>query len=139
MKKSHESGSATHIGPESCGAARKGGVEALTDARTHPRPGQMAASGGTWAQSVLRRAPEPKCAVALSVPSGAALPPRAVAVQPEWPRPLGSHAAPYQPLAARTYRLSSLAPAPHGRYHLRQKPDAVVPLVRIRGGVYEQS
>jgi hypothetical protein len=30
MKKSYESGSATHIGPESCGAAREGGVEALT-------------------------------------------------------------------------------------------------------------
>ena len=33
MKKSHESGLATHIGPESCGAARKGGVEALTGDR----------------------------------------------------------------------------------------------------------
>src|SRR3984893_3292376 len=33
MKKSYESGSATHIGPESCGAARKGGVEALTGER----------------------------------------------------------------------------------------------------------
>jgi hypothetical protein len=31
MKKSHESGLATHIGPESCGAACKGGVEALTE------------------------------------------------------------------------------------------------------------
>jgi hypothetical protein len=31
MKKSHESGVATHIGPESCGAAREGGVEALTE------------------------------------------------------------------------------------------------------------
>jgi hypothetical protein len=30
MQKSHESGVATHIGPESCGAAREGGVEALT-------------------------------------------------------------------------------------------------------------
>jgi RNA-directed DNA polymerase len=30
MKKSYESGLATHIGPESCGAAREGGVEALT-------------------------------------------------------------------------------------------------------------
>ena len=29
MKESYESGSATHIGPESCGAAREGGVEAL--------------------------------------------------------------------------------------------------------------
>jgi hypothetical protein len=33
MQKSYESGSATHIGPESCGAARKGGVEALTGER----------------------------------------------------------------------------------------------------------
>jgi hypothetical protein len=30
MKESYESGLATHIGPESCGAAREGGVEALT-------------------------------------------------------------------------------------------------------------
>ena len=33
MKKSHESGVATHIGPESCGAAREGGDEALTGER----------------------------------------------------------------------------------------------------------
>jgi len=33
MKKSHESGVATHIGPESCGAAREGGFEALTGER----------------------------------------------------------------------------------------------------------
>jgi RNA-directed DNA polymerase len=33
MKKSHECEVATHIGPESCGAARKGGVEALTRER----------------------------------------------------------------------------------------------------------
>ena len=33
MQKSYESGSATHIGPESCGAAREGGVEALTGER----------------------------------------------------------------------------------------------------------
>src|SRR6266403_834784 len=33
MKKSYESEVATHIGPESCGAARKGGVEALTGER----------------------------------------------------------------------------------------------------------
>jgi hypothetical protein len=30
MQKSYESGAATHIGPESCGAIRKNGVEALT-------------------------------------------------------------------------------------------------------------
>src|SRR6267142_5381337 len=33
MKESYESGSATHIGPESCGAAREGGVEALAGER----------------------------------------------------------------------------------------------------------
>ena len=33
MQKSYESGVATHIGPESCGAACKGGVEALTGER----------------------------------------------------------------------------------------------------------
>jgi hypothetical protein len=33
MKKSHECGLTTHNGPESCGASRKGGVEALTGER----------------------------------------------------------------------------------------------------------
>src|SRR6266852_9326569 len=33
MKKSYGSGLATHIGPESCGVARKGSVEALTGER----------------------------------------------------------------------------------------------------------
>ena len=33
MQESYESGTATHIGPESCGAARKGSVEALTGER----------------------------------------------------------------------------------------------------------
>src|SRR5260370_41922575 len=33
MQKSYECGTATHTGPESCGAARKGGVEALTGER----------------------------------------------------------------------------------------------------------
>jgi hypothetical protein len=33
MKESYECEIATHIGPESCGAAREGGVEALTGER----------------------------------------------------------------------------------------------------------
>jgi hypothetical protein len=33
MQKSYECELATHIGPESCGAARKGGIEALTGER----------------------------------------------------------------------------------------------------------
>src|ERR1700738_499700 len=33
MEESHECEGATHIGPESCGAAREGGVEALTRER----------------------------------------------------------------------------------------------------------
>ena len=34
MKESYGEGVATHTGPESCGAARKSGVEALTGVRT---------------------------------------------------------------------------------------------------------
>jgi hypothetical protein len=34
MKESYGEGLATHTGPESCGAAREGGVEALTGVRT---------------------------------------------------------------------------------------------------------
>jgi len=34
MQKSYECDVATHIGPKSCGAARKGGTEALTGERT---------------------------------------------------------------------------------------------------------
>src|ERR1700722_13469371 len=69
-----------------------------------------------------------------SIRSGTALASCAVAAQPERPRTLGSHAAPHHSLAASAYRLSSLSPAPHGRPHLRQEPDAGIPLVRIRGG-----
>ena len=36
MKESYECDVATHIGPESCGAAREGGVEALTRERAGP-------------------------------------------------------------------------------------------------------
>src|SRR5271167_2942660 len=99
----------------------------------------MAASGGAWTPPILRGAHEPTGAVDLSVPSRAALASRAVATKPEWPRTLGSYAAPHQPLVASAYCLSSLSPAPHGRYYLRQEPDAVVPLVRICGGGREQS
>src|SRR5260370_23366211 len=99
----------------------------------------MAASGGAGTHPVLRSAPEPKRAVDLSVPSGAAVASRAVAAQSERSRTLGSHAAPHHSLAACAFCLSSLSPAPHGRRYLRQEPDAVVPLVRIRGGGCEQS
>jgi hypothetical protein len=88
---------------------------------------------------VLRRAHEPLGAGAFSLPSGTTLASRAVAAQPERTRTLGTDAAPHHSLAASAYRLSSLSPAPHGRHHLRQEPDAVVPLVRIRGGGYEPS
>jgi hypothetical protein len=77
--------------------------------------------------------------LAVSVPSGLALASRAVAAQSERSHPLGSHGAPHQPLVASAYCLSSLSPASHGRHYLRQEPDAVVPLVRIRGGGREQS
>src|SRR6266436_2063250 len=99
----------------------------------------MAASGGAWTHPLLRGAHEPTGVVSLSVPSGTALASRAVAAQPKRPRALGSHATPHHSLAACAYHLSSLSPATHGRPHLRQEPDAGIPLVRIRGGGHERS
>ena len=54
MKESHECEIANHIGPESCGAARKGGVEALTGERAgqvlscerNPTPGRRRCRSG---------------------------------------------------------------------------------------------
>src|SRR6266436_6312731 len=103
-------------------------------ARTHPRTGQVVASGGAWTHPVLRSAHEQLGAGSFSIPSGTALASRAVAAQPERSRTLGPHAAPHHSLAASAYRLSSLSSPPHGRPHLRQEPDAGIPLVRIRGG-----
>jgi hypothetical protein len=121
MKESYECEVATHIGPESCGAAREGGVEALT----------------RWTLSLLRSAHEPTGAGAFSIPSRLVLASLAVAAEPERPRSLGSNAAPHHSLAAFAFCLSSLSFAPHGRYYLRQEPDAGNPLVRIRGGGHE--
>ena len=117
-------------------------VKAELQRRMHepiPEVGQVVASGGAWTHPLLRSAHEQPGAGSFSIPSRTALASRAVAAQPERPRPLGSHAAPHHSLAASAYRLSSLSPAPHGRPHLRQEPDAGNPLVRIRGGGYEQS
>jgi hypothetical protein len=63
----------------------------------------------------------------------------AVAAQPERPHDLGYHAALPYSLAASAFCRSSLSPAPPGHRHLRQEPDAVVPLVRIRGGVVSRT
>src|SRR5271170_1285777 len=97
----------------------------------------MVASGGAWTHPVLRRAHEHPGDGAFSVPSRLALASHVVAAQPDRPHPLESHAAPHHPLAAPTFCLSSLSLAAHGRYYLRQEPDAGKPLVRIRGGGYE--
>src|ERR1700723_4580393 len=65
---------------KTAGKAERGESRAsATHARTHPRTRQMVASGGAWAQPVLRRAHESQCAVAVSVPGRAALASRAVA------------------------------------------------------------
>src|ERR1700692_3386274 len=99
----------------------------------------MAASGGAWTHPVLRSAHEHTGAASVPVPSRRPLAPCADAAQPERPGPLGSYAAPHRSLAATAYRLSSLYTAAYGLRHLRQEPDAGIPLVRIRGGGYEQS
>src|SRR6266436_2001433 len=118
----------------------------------HPEMAECRRAGG-WETNTCggRDAPGRKClaafgerhestgAVSLSVPGGMALASRVVATQPEWPHPLGPHAASHHSLAAFAYRLSSLSSPPYGRPHLRQEPDAVAPLVRIRGGGCDRS
>src|SRR6266851_5659860 len=57
---------------------------AATQARTHPRTGPVARSGGAWTHPLLRSAHEQTGAVEFSSASWAALAPRVVAAQPEW-------------------------------------------------------
>src|ERR1700722_2726235 len=97
----------------------------------------MAALGREWAFSLLWRAHERSRAAYLSVPNGPPLAAHALAARPERSRAVGPDATADSPLAPCCSRLSSLSLAPHGRYHLRQEPDAGNPLVRIRGGGHE--
>jgi len=57
MKESYGEGVATHTDPESCGVARKGGVEALTGARA----GQVFSRERTtlWGADAVRRSGRP--------------------------------------------------------------------------------
>src|SRR5439155_10964890 len=111
---------------KTAGEAERGESRAsVAHARTHPGTGQVVASGGAWTPPVLRSAHEQPGAGSFSIPSGTALASFAVAAQPERTRPLEPYAAPHHSLAASAYRLSSLSLAPHGRYHLRQEPDAL--------------
>src|SRR5207245_11688079 len=75
----------------------------------------------------------------VSVPGGLALAPRARAAQSHRVRLLGADAPAHRAVAAPCARMSSLSSEATWRRHLRQEPDAVMPLVRIRGGGYEQS
>src|SRR5215472_411910 len=94
----------------------------------------MARSGRSRAQPVLRSAHEPSGAVALLAPSWAVLASHVVETKPDRPRTLGPDAALDPSLVASTCYLSSLSFAPHGRFDLRQEPDAGNPLVRISAG-----
>jgi hypothetical protein len=123
MKVSYLEGLANYNGPESCGAGREGGVEALTGTR----PGRVFsrvrllrdAEGCGWTHSLLRCAYQQRRAVHVSVPSGLAPASRALAPQSECPCALGPDAAPDRPLVVSRSYLSSLSPAPHGRHYLR--------------------
>src|SRR6516165_9770845 len=72
-------------------------------------PERRAQCGGAWTHPLLWGAHEHPGADALSLPSRLALATRPVAAQPEWPRPLGPHAASRQPLVATAYRLPSVS------------------------------
>src|SRR5712691_7693214 len=99
----------------------------------------MAASGCEWAHSLLRGAHEQRGDRHVPVPGRLALAPRAGAAQSYRARLLGADAPARRAVAAPCAHLSSLSPEATWRHHLRQEPDAVIPLVRIRGGGYEQS
>src|SRR5213593_5160141 len=99
----------------------------------------MAASGCEWAHSLLRSAHEQFGDRHVPVPGRLALAPRAGAAQSYRAHLLGADAPARRAVAAPCAHLSSLSPEATWRHHLRQEPDAVIPLVRIRGGGYEQS
>ena len=63
--------------------------------------------------------------------------PRAAAAQSDRLCVLGADAAAHSALVAPSAHYSSLSPEAAWRRHLRQEPDAVMPLVRICGGGYE--
>ena len=75
-----------------------------------PEVGQWLRSVVEWALPLLRRAHEQPGAVRLPVPGGLALASRAVAAQPDRPRPLGPDAAADRPLAASGPRSIILIP-----------------------------
>src|SRR5260370_5226163 len=94
-------GAAANDSQKVAGQAERGESRAsATHAPTHPRSGPMAASGRAWTHPVLRSAPEPKRAVDLSVPSGAALASRVVAAPSERSRPLRPPSTPHHPFPA---------------------------------------
>src|SRR2546426_8617292 len=99
----------------------------------------MAASGCEWAHSLLRSAHEQFGDRHVPVPGRLALAPRAGAAQSYRAHLLGADAPARRAVAAPCAHLSSLSPEATWRPHLMQEPDAVIPLVRIRGGGYEQS
>src|SRR5712691_6020522 len=99
----------------------------------------MAAPGRGWTHPLLRGAHERPGDRHVPVPGRRALAPRVGAAQSYRARLLGADAPAHRAVAAPCAHMSSLSPEATWRCHLRQEPDAVMPLVRIRGGGYEQS
>ena len=142
MKESYVEGLAAHDGPESCVGARKGGGEAgrgqgrveTTNARPRPGGGPVAPVGVGRSLPLLRSPDEQPGVGCVPFPARSALASRDVSTQPAWAGPLGSDVPPDCSLPASCSHLSCLSFASSRRHHLRQEPDAVIPLVRICGG-----
>ena len=122
--------------------AKLNAVKAELQRRMHepiPEVGKWLQRGGAWAHPLLRGAHEQPGAGLFRFQVGwlwhRALSRRSQNGRVLWDR-MRRLIARWLPPA---YRLSSLSPAPPGRHHLRQEPDAGNPLVRIRGGGYGQS
>lgn len=99
----------------------------------------MAQVGSRRVQSIFRSTDEWTCAACVSISGSEVLASYASAKKSEDSNHLGSNVSADRSMAAISWNSSSLSFAPYGRYYLRQEPDALVALVRIRGGGSEQS
>ena len=143
MNESYGEGVAIHTDPESCGAACKGGVEALTGARA----GRLCSREQTFLRGAdaVRRSGMPTRRIEIArgdgTPRGQR--PRARTATPRTrtgrscvhPRRMTPRDALGSPrTSADDERTREVGQAPPWRQHLRQAPDAGKPLVRIGGG-----
>jgi len=143
MNESYGEGVAIHTDPESCGAACKGGVEALTGARAAGYAAEKKPPSGVPTLEGEAEGPTRRIEIARGDGTPRGQRPRARTATPRTrigkscvpPRRMTPRDALGSPRAdADDARTRKVGQAPPWRHHLRQEPDAGKPLVRIGGG-----